>query len=180
MQNPPLLPCQTEPFRPIYHRIKAAMKGVIFLQRNNLSSSRFCPVLPDSGPAPAVIPLSAAAKKNLTFRSAVWTGKHLQLTLMSIPVGECVGLEQHSHLDQMLVIERGHALVRMGFSRNSLTVRQSVSAGCAVLVPAGTWHNIINAGKQALKLYSVYAPPQHPHGTVHKTKSDSENSEQDS
>ncbi len=126
----------------------------------------------DYGPEPFVIDIDRATKQNTNFRTALWTGEHLQLTLMSIGVGEDIGLEIHPHLDQFLRVEQGRGLVMMGKSPNSLSFQQRVSDGYAIIIPAGTWHNIINTGARPLKLYSIYAPPQHPPGTVHRTKAD--------
>lgn len=135
-------------------------------------------ILPkDYGPEPFVVDISQAARQNSFFRTTLWTGKHLQLTLMSINVGEDIGLENHPNLDQFIRIEQGRGLVLMGDRKDNLYFRRNVSGGYAVIIPAGTWHNIINTGGRPLKLYSIYAPPQHPKGTVHKTKADAEAAE---
>ena len=94
----------------------------------------------------------------------------MQLTLMSINVGEDIGLEVHPNLDQFIRIEEGQGLVRMGDSRNNLNFQRRVYDDYAFIIPAGKWHNLINTGYKPLKLYSIYAPPQHPRGTVHETK----------
>jgi mannose-6-phosphate isomerase-like protein (cupin superfamily) len=91
---------------------------------------------------------------------------------MSINAGEEIGAESHPNLDQFLRIEQGRGLVKMGFRREEMNMQANVSDGDAILVPAGTWHNLINTGSIPLKLYSIYAPPQHPHGTVHQTRAD--------
>ena len=127
-------------------------------------------MLTDYGPKPFVTNIEQATKQNNNFRTALWTGNHLQLTLMSINAGEDIGLECHPNLDQFLRIEQGQGLVKMGTSKDNLDFRRKVSDDYAIFVPAGTWHNLINTGKKPLKLYSIYAPPQHPKGTVHKTK----------
>lgn len=127
----------------------------------------------DYGPEPFVINIDQATKQNNTFRTALWTGNHLQLTLMSINVGEDIGLEMHPNVDQFLRIEQGQGLVKMGQSKDNLNFQRRFTDGYAIIIPAGTWHNLINTGSVPLKLYSIYAPPQHPRGTVHKTKADS-------
>ena len=132
----------------------------------------------DYGPQPFVADLDRLTQCNNAFRSALWTGEHLQLTLMSIPVGEDIGLEIHPATDQLLKIEQGSAVVRMGYSQCNLNMEKKVWAGFVIIVPAGTWHNVINTGSVPLKLYSVYAPPQHPRGTVHPTKADAQAAEQ--
>jgi mannose-6-phosphate isomerase-like protein (cupin superfamily) len=91
---------------------------------------------------------------------------------MSINVGEDIGVENHPNVDQFLRVEQGRGLVKMGHQRDALIMQASVSDGDAIIVPAGTWHNVINTGSVPLKLYTIYAPPQHPHGTVHRTRAD--------
>jgi mannose-6-phosphate isomerase-like protein (cupin superfamily) len=124
----------------------------------------------DYGPNPFVINITDATRKNNTFRTVLWTGDHLQLTLMSINVGEDIGLENHPNLDQFLRIEAGQGIVQMGKNKERLDFQRRVQDDSAILIPAGTWHNLINTGNVPLKLYSIYSPPQHPPGTVHETK----------
>jgi len=126
--------------------------------------------LKDYGPEPFVVNIEEATKQNNTYRTALWTGSHLQLTLMSLNVGEDIGLEVHPNLDQFIRIEEGQGLVKMGDSKNNLDFQRKVYDGFAFIIPAGKWHNLINTGDKPLKLYSIYAPPQHPRGTVHETK----------
>lgn len=124
----------------------------------------------DFGPSPFVIDINKATLANDTYRTALWTGKKLQLTLMSINPGDDIGLEIHPDNDQFLRIEKGTGVVMMGNSRDSLYFQQNVYDDSAIFVPAGTWHNVINTGKEPMKIYAIYAPPHHPHGTIHKTK----------
>ncbi|WP_458414652.1 cupin domain-containing protein [Schinkia sp. CFF1] len=126
----------------------------------------------DYGPKPFVVDINAASKQNKTYRTALWTGNHLQVTLMSINVGGDIGLEVHPNVDQFLRIEQGQGIVQMGRSKNNVNFERKVRDDTAIMIPAGTWHNVINTGRTSLKLYSIYAPPQHPHGTVHVTKAD--------
>lgn len=126
----------------------------------------------DYGAKPFVVNINEAAKQNNTYRSALWTGTHLQVTLMSLNVGEDIGLEIHPHLDQFLRVEQGQGIVQMGKSKENLNFERRVFDDSAIMIPAGTWHNLTNTGSIPLKLYSIYAPPQHPHGTVHVTKDD--------
>jgi mannose-6-phosphate isomerase-like protein (cupin superfamily) len=107
----------------------------------------------------------------------LWTGHYLQLTLMSIPAGGEIGLEIHQGLDQFLRIEDGDGFVKMGHSKECLNYQRNVHAGYAVFIPAGTWHNVVNTGYKPLKLYSIYAPPQHAHGTIHRSKAIADNYE---
>jgi mannose-6-phosphate isomerase-like protein (cupin superfamily) len=128
----------------------------------------------DQGPEPYVVDIEDATLSNDTFRTALWTGAHLQLTVMSIPVGGEVGLEMHDDRDQFLRIESGKARVQMGPERDDLRFDREVEDDWVILVPAGSWHNVTNLGDEPLKLYSLYAPPEHPEGTVHKTKAESD------
>ena len=131
-------------------------------------------VLKDYGPNPFVVNIEEATKQNNNFRIALWTGKHLQLTLMSINPGEDIGLEIHPDLDQFIRIEKGQGLVKMGNTKTCLDFQENVYDDFAFIIPAGKWHNLINTGNIPLKLYSIYAPPQHPFRTVHETKKDAE------
>lgn len=130
----------------------------------------------DFGPNPLVIDLDEIVSENETFRTALWTGTHMQLTMMNIPVGGEIGLELHEDVDQFIKIEDGYGTVMMGTSKNNLSESADVSDDSAIIIPAGTWHNLKNTGDEALKLYSIYAPPHHPFGTVQQTKADEEQS----
>ena len=136
-------------------------------------------VLKDYGAEPTVLDIDAYTMSNETFRTALWTGTYLQVTLMSIRVGGEVGLEIHPETDQFLRIEDGEAKVVMGDSKESLTFVKEAETDFAIIVPAGKWHNIINTGDRPLKLYSIYAPVHHPHSTVHKTFEEAEEAEHD-
>ena len=126
----------------------------------------------DHGPAPFTSNIMCAAQKNQNFRTAFWTGNRLQMTLMNIPVCEEIGLEMHPDTDQFIRVESGRALVRMGSCKEKLDSQHCLKGRDGIFVPAGTWHNISNIGDCPLKLSSIYAPPQHPKGTVHHTKED--------
>jgi mannose-6-phosphate isomerase-like protein (cupin superfamily) len=126
----------------------------------------------DYGPAPHVVDVERLTLENTNFRTTVWTGKNLQMTVMSIPADGEVGLEKHEDHDQFLRIEQGVARVEMGDAKDDLDFVHEVGDDFAIFVPAGKWHNIINTGPEPLKLYSIYAPPEHAHGTVHKTAAD--------
>ncbi len=134
--------------------------------------------LKDYGPEPFVVNIDKATKQNDTFRTALWTGTHLQLTLMSIPVGGEIGLESHPNLDQFIRIEEGEGLVKMGDRKDNLDFQKNVYDDFVFIIPAGKWHNLINTGNTPIKLYSIYAPPQHPRDTVHITKADSDAAEE--
>ena len=131
----------------------------------------------DYGPKPFVIDINKATLNNGTYRTALWTGNYLQLTLMSIPAHGDIGLEAHPDVDQFLRIEDGHGIVQMGNSKENLYFQQPAYNDYAIFIPAGTWHNVTNVGNKDLKLYSIYAPPQHPWGTVYQTKAIAEEAE---
>ena len=128
----------------------------------------------DFGPEPFVVNLACAAAQNPFFRRTLWTGCHLQLTLMSIPPCGEIGLEVHPDDDQFLWLAEGQGIVKMGPCRDTLTFCRQAGSGDAVFIPAGSWHNVRNTGKCPLKLFSIYAPPHHPEGTVQCTKRDAE------
>lgn len=127
----------------------------------------------DHGKQPYITNIETATKENNNYRTALWTGANLQLTLMSLQPNEDIGLEVHADHDQFLRIEQGRAIVHMGPDEANL---EEMDAGVddAIFVPAGIWHNVTNNGDEPLKLYSIYAPPEHPHGTVQSTKPASE------
>ena len=118
-------------------------------------------------------PIEKQTEDNEFFRKVLFTGKHLQLVLMTLRGGEEIGNEVHSDVDQFFRIEEGEA--RFVFNNSE---EHRVKDGDAVVVPAGTWHNVINASaSEPLKLYTVYTPPEHPDGTIHKTKAEADAAE---
>ena len=132
------------------------------------------PEIRDYGCEPFIFNVHHATEMNENFRTTLWTGRDMQLTLMSIPACGDIGIEMHDRVDQFIRIESGKAKVYMGSCPNGLQEQACVDGNYAILIPAGTWHNIVNVGNRPLKLYSLYAPPQHPCGTVHRTKEDAE------
>ncbi len=131
----------------------------------------------DHGPAVYVTNIERETLQNHHFRTAVWTGCHLQMTVMCIPPCGEIGLEIHGDTDQLIRVEQGTAAVRIGKSADKPDFQQNMCKGDAVFIPAGTWHNVVNIGRNALKVSSVYAPPNHPKGTVQHTKADAEKDE---
>lgn len=123
----------------------------------------------DYGEKPYVVDIEDLTISNSAFRVAKWTGKNLQMTVMSIEPGGEVGLEKHDTHDQFLRIEQGSAKVVMGLAKDTLNFEQAAKDDFAIFVPAGYWHNILNVGSEDLKLYSIYAPCEHPKGTIHQT-----------
>ena len=128
----------------------------------------------DQGAKPQLLNIHNETCRNTNFRTTLWTGERLQLTVMCIPVGGEVGLEYHEDVDQFFQVESGYARVYMGKTKQTVTCFGIADSNSAIIVPQKTWHNVINAGRTALKLYSIYAPPEHPFGTVHNTKLDSD------
>ena len=115
--------------------------------------------------------------ENDTFRTVVFTGEHAQLTVMRLAPGEDIGRERHADRDQFIRIEEGQARVELGETEDRIDDAHDVSDDWAVVIPAGTWHNVINTGTGELKLYSLYSPPEHADRTVHRTKADAEAAE---
>jgi mannose-6-phosphate isomerase-like protein (cupin superfamily) len=111
--------------------------------------------------------------KNNYFRQVLFTAKNAQLVLMCLQPGEEIGDEVHPKVDQFFRIEQGEAKFILNEKEEHV-----VHDGDAVIVPAGTFHNVINTGKGQLKLYTIYSPPNHPEGTVHKTKAEAEKAEE--
>jgi mannose-6-phosphate isomerase-like protein (cupin superfamily) len=111
--------------------------------------------------------------KNNYFRQVLYTGKHAQLVVMCLQPGEEIGNEVHTNVDQFFRIEKGEAKFVLD------QTEEKVAHGAdAVIVPAGTYHNVINTSKtEKLQLYTVYSPPNHPDGTIHKTKAEAEAAE---
>ena len=116
--------------------------------------------------------------ENSTFRTVLFTGEHTQLTVMRLAPGEDIGREVHPNLDQFLRIERGQARVELGATEENVDETHDIADDWAVIVPAGVWHNVVNTGTGDVKLYSLYSPPEHPDGTVHRTKAEAEAAEQ--
>jgi mannose-6-phosphate isomerase-like protein (cupin superfamily) len=128
----------------------------------------------DNGPAPYVTDIEALTLGNNTFRTTLWTGRHLQLTVMCLQPEEEIGLEVHHDRDQFLRIEQGSGRVVMGPARDDLSFKSEVSEDDVILVPAGSWHNVVNTGDEPLRLYSIYGPAEHEPGTVHLTKAEAD------
>lgn len=123
---------------------------------------------------PRIINIERETLTNTNFRKEIWTGKHLQVTVMCIPAGGDIGLERHDNIDQFIRVESGIATVYMGKTKQDIKLVGRADNSSAILIPAGTWHNILNRQNRPLKVYSIYAPPKHPVGTIHKTKFESD------
>lgn len=126
----------------------------------------------DRGKKPVVEDIEGMTLENENYRTTIWTGDKLQVTVMTIQPGDDIGLEIHEGIDQFLRIEAGQGLCEMGDAEDNLTFKEEVKADYAIFVPADTWHNVTNTGTEPLKLYTIYAGPDHLPGTVHKTHQD--------
>jgi mannose-6-phosphate isomerase-like protein (cupin superfamily) len=123
----------------------------------------------DFGKNPWVLNIEEATIANRNYRIARWSGEYLQMVLMSLKSGESIDLEVHDDHDQFIRIEQGNAQVVMGETMDNLNFDANVTAGWAVFIPAGYWHQVRNTGDDVLKLYTLYAPSEHPEGTIHET-----------
>jgi mannose-6-phosphate isomerase-like protein (cupin superfamily) len=107
--------------------------------------------------------------ENERFREVLFTGPHSQLVVMALRPGEDIGLETHDDVDQFIRVEAGQGKVVLNGRE------QAVQDGSAIVIPAGTEHNVVNSSRtEPLKLYTIYSPPEHPDGTVHATKAEAE------
>ena len=123
----------------------------------------------DIGPKPRSFDLEQATRDNKHFRSVAWSGRYLQLTLMSVPAGGDIGLEMHPDTDQFLRLDAGRGRLEMGPAKERLTQTQELSDGWCALIPAGTWHNVTNIGAEPMQVYALYAPAHHKPGKIHRT-----------
>lgn len=121
--------------------------------------------------------IEEASKNNTNFRTTLWTGKFAQLTVMSLRPGEEIGNEIHPDVDQFIRFEQGRAKVTFSSSQDTVEEEHEVEDDWAIIIPAGTWHNVVNTGDEEVKLYSIYSPPNHPEGTVHVTKAEADTAE---
>ena len=121
--------------------------------------------------------IESATESNDTFRTALFTGQFMQLTVMRLLPGEEIGKEVHPDVDQFIRVEQGVARLELGFTENDIDETHSLKPDWACIIPAGTWHNVVNDGDTDLRLYSLYTPPEHPDGTVHITKAEADEAE---
>ena len=136
-------------------------------------------MIEDVGPTPQSFDLERATVENEQYRVVAWSGRYLQLTLMSIPVGGDIGLERHPETDQFLRLDAGRGRVQMGPAQDRLDFDREVSDGWCTLIPAGTWHNVTNIGDEPMRLYAIYAPAHHQPGKVHLTADEGESDPDD-
>lgn len=116
--------------------------------------------------------IEKVTEDNVDFRRVLFTGSHMQLVVMSLTPGEEIGWEVHDSVDQFFRIEDGKAQFQLENGHFDLQEDE------AIIIPAGTKHNVVNTSEaEELKLYTIYSPPNHPDGTVHRTKGDAEKAE---
>jgi mannose-6-phosphate isomerase-like protein (cupin superfamily) len=121
-----------------------------------------------------VVDIEEKTLKNTCFREVLYTAKGMQLVVMSLRPGEEIGLEVHDDVDQFIRVEAGIGKAILDGEDHHL------EDGSAVVIPAGTEHNIVNASSsEDLRLYSIYSPPEHPDGTIHKTKAEADEYERE-
>ncbi|MGI5950647.1 MAG: cupin domain-containing protein [Brooklawnia sp.] len=124
----------------------------------------------DIGPEPTIFDIEDETVANDAYRRVAWSGRFLQVTLMSIPAGGDIGLELHADTDQFIRVEAGEGLAQLGDAKDALTIEEKLEDDDVVIVPAGKWHNVTNTGEEPLKLYSIYAPAHHKPGKVQQTQ----------
>jgi mannose-6-phosphate isomerase-like protein (cupin superfamily) len=110
--------------------------------------------------------IEEATLNNNNFREVLYTGKNSQLVLMSLQPGEEIGMEVHEHIDQFFRVEKGTGKVILD------GVETEIKDGTAIVIPAGTNHNVVNTSSEQMKLYTIYSPPEHIDGTIRATKQD--------
>jgi mannose-6-phosphate isomerase-like protein (cupin superfamily) len=143
--------------------------GNTYRQANDHEQKDHQMTVKDIGPEPQSFDLEQQTMENSNYRTVAWSGKYLQLTLMSIPEGQDIGLEMHPKTDQFLRLDAGQGRAQMGPTQDNLEFDQNVSDGWCILVPAGTWHNVTNIGNEPMQLYAIYAPAHHMPGKIHAT-----------
>lgn len=154
------------------HKIIVSTLVLLLFTTTNVVSQETSATLEDEGKKPWIIDIEEATMDNTDYRMAVWTGKYMQLVLMSLEPGEEIALELHSGNDQFLRIESGVARVLMGKEKDNLSFDKTIGDDWIMMIPAGYWHKIINVGQEPLKVYTLYGLPVHEAGTVHETHED--------
>ncbi len=129
----------------------------------------------ENGGEPWVLNIEEATVANGNYRIEQWTGKHMQMVLMSVKPGEEIDLEIHEGHDQFIRIEQGEARILMGKTEDDLSFDETVTDDWAIFIPAGYYHNVKNTGQEDLKVYTIYAPKEHQRGTVHRTYEEARN-----
>ena len=118
------------------------------------------------------IDITQATKQNVSYRNTLWTGDHLQLVAMHLHAREETEIDNHSNGDILLNIIQGYGLLLVGDKIDQMSTKKSLSRNFSIIIPAGTFHKLINLGKVPLKFNLIYTAPRHPPGTVHDTPRD--------
>ncbi len=158
----------------IHHQMMVSTLALIIFAATNVFSQEASAIIEDEGKKPWVIDIEEVTIDNSHYRMAVWTGKYMQLVLMSLEPGEEIDLELHPGHDQFIRIESGIARVLMGKEKDDFTFDKTIGDDWSIMIPAGYWHKIINVGQEPLKVYTLYGPPEHEAGTVHETHEEAE------
>lgn len=133
----------------------------------------------DIGPQPQAFDLEQATRENRNYRTVAWSGRYLQVTLMSIAPGRDIGLEMHPDTDQFLRLDAGRGRVQIGPAKDQLSFEAEVSDGWSMMIPAGSWHNVTNIGEEPMQIYAIYAPAHHKPGKIHRTSSEAQADDND-
>lgn len=157
-----------------HHSFLLTTLVLLLFAGTNVFSQETATSIEDEGKKPWIIDIEEATLDNSHYRMAVWTGKDMQLVLMSLEPGDEIDLELHSENDQFIRIESGVARVLMGEEKDDLTFDKTIDHDWITMIPAGYWHKIVNVGQEPLKIYTLYGPPQHDTGTVHETYEEAE------
>ncbi|WP_447952775.1 cupin domain-containing protein [Sphingopyxis chilensis] len=126
----------------------------------------------DIGPRPQAFDLEQVTRENRNYRTVAWSGRYLQVTLMSIAPGHDIGLEMHPDTDQFLRLDAGRGRAQIGPAKDQLSFDVEVSDGWCMMIPAGSWHNVSNIGEEPMQIYAIYAPVHHKPGKIHRTSSE--------
>lgn len=133
----------------------------------------------DFGPEFLSLNIEEYTEKNTNFRTTLWTGEQMQLTLMSIPVGGAIGEEIHTDMERFIRIEEGKGEAFIGETQETMKSVKKVGGDDIVIIPKGVWHDIKNIGDKPMKLYSIYAPVEHPKGTIYVTMEEGQEHDHD-
>lgn len=139
------------------------------VSNNNEKEKVVAEDLEDMGKKPWALDIEQATIDNNNYRKAIWTGEYMQVVLMSLKPGEIIDLEVHHNHDQFFRVDQGKGRIYMGKTEDDLYYEKVVKDDWAIFVPAGYWHKLENTGDVDLKVYTIYAPPEHAHGTINKT-----------
>lgn len=155
---------------PLLYGCKDPVEQQVTIQEEQFTAkAEDSPEAKEDGGEPWVLDIEEATVANVHYRIEQWTGKYMQMVLMSIKPGEEIDLEIHENHDQFIRIEQGEARILMGKTKEDLSFDETVQDDWAIFIPAGYYHNVKNIGEEDLKIYTIYTPKEHPEGTLHST-----------